>query len=200
MTDGTDWKVMDDHAAQMRVSEEYVVLESHWIPRILEISVNGSANDGPDPETYARVEVNEDGVPRLTELRIVSSDPGGPGIRQQDLRDVQVSALLEDFVAMFTMSLERNDTGAFVRTSIDDADFASHIRFIGRQRMAKTARSITPDLLGRVAKVYRANISGNPTKAVQHHFQVSQRMAAEYVSRARRRHLLPPTSKGKKKA
>ena len=67
-------------------------------------------------------------------------------------------------------------------------------------RAGRTSRDITPQLLERVAKVYRDNIDKYPTKAVQHHFQVSQRMAAEYVSRARKRGLLPPTKRGKKNA
>lgn len=198
MTESAEW-IVTDLGARLRASEEYVVLEDHWMPRVIEVSVNGAANDGPDPETYARVEVNDDGVPRLTELRFTSSDPDSPGIRQVDLRDVEVRAIVEDLVAGFTFRIEREE-GAPARAVTWYDDAAGHLRFVMRRRAGRTSRSITPELLERVAKVYRDNIAGHPTKAVEHHFQVSQRMAAEYVSRARKRGLLPPTKKGKKNA
>lgn len=202
MTDGTGWIDLKPHAGRLRVSGEYVVLEDHWMPTVLELSANGTANDGPDPELYARVEVSHDGVPRLAELRLVATDPDSKGVRQADLREVQVSALVEDLLAAFTMRVERDDRGD-VRVDPpypDSPAYVAALRFVGRQRTGRTSRDITPDLLERVAKVYRENIAGHPTKAVQHHFQVSQRMAAEYVSRARKRGLLPPTKKGKKNA
>jgi len=200
MPDGSDWIVFESTGARMRLSGSNVVLEDHYLPRTVEISVNGRINNGPDPETYARVEVSNDGIPRLTELRFTSDDPDGPGIRQADLREVQVAALVEDLVAMYTIRIDR-DPGGEARaavTSLDDKP--ALLRFVGRMRSGRTARDITPELLTRVANVYRANIDRHPTKAVEHHFQVSQRMAAEYVSRARKRGLLPPTKRGKKNA
>lgn len=76
------------------------------------------------------------------------------------------------------------------------ADTVNMRRFVARVGR----RDITPTLLDKVAQVYRDNIDGYPTKAVQHHFQVSQRTAAGYVSKARERGLLPPTKRGKKNA
>lgn len=148
------------------------------------------------------VEVNGDGVPRLAELRFLATDPDSKGIRQTDLREVQVSALVEDLLAGFTMRVERDGCGEVTVEPpfADSPAYTAALRFVGRQRAGRTSRDITPDLLERVAKVYRDNIAGHPTKAVQHHFQVSQRMAAEYVSRARKRGLLPLTKKGKKNA
>lgn len=204
MTDGTDWIVPNpEMAARLRISHEYVVLEDHWIPRTIELSANGAVNDGPDPEVYARVEVNDDGVPRLAELRMLSTDPHSQGVRQADLREFQVSSLVEDLLAAWTVRLDRDDEG---NLAVGDLPFvgtdayAQSLRLVGRLRSGRTSRDVTPELLQRVAAVYRKNIDGHPTKAVQYHFQVSQRMAAEYVSRARKRGLLPPTKKGKKNA
>lgn len=113
-----------------------------------------------------------------------------------------MAALLEDSVAAFTFRIEVDAEGkesAHV-PELGSPVYSDALRHVGQLRAGRTARSITPELLERVASVYRANITGNPTKAVQHHFQVSQRMSAEYVSRARKRGLLPPTKRGKKQA
>lgn len=200
MPEGAEWIVGPDQAFRVRASDEYVVLHDYWLPRVIELSANGASNDGPDPETYARVEVNDDGIPRLVELRITVSDPDSAGIRQTDLREIEVRAVLEDLVAGFTFRIERGPDGEAVRAVTWHKDAAGHLRLVMQRRAGSTARDITPELLERVAKVYRDNIAKYPTKAVQHHFQVSQRMAAEYVSRARKRGLLPPTKKGKKNA
>jgi hypothetical protein len=196
MPERTEWIVVDDLGVKLRASETYVVLEDHWISETVEIVLKG---DG-EPETYARVEVSESG-PKLVELRFTATDPDASGIRQSDLRGVQVSALLEDLVAMFTFRVDKASSAQVSVASAAEHDvFVNNLRVIGNLRMGKTSRSITPQLLERVAKVYRDNISHTPTKAVEHHFQVSQRMAAEYVSRARKRGLLPPTKRGKKQA
>lgn len=183
---------------QLRASEDYVVLRDHWIPTWIELqSVEEIASD---PQVFAHVEVTDSGS-RLTELRFYSTDPDSPGVRQTDLRETEVRALVEDLVAMFTVRVQRDQDGEIAArpSTASDQDFYDHLRFVGKMRSGPS-RSITPDLLRKVAAVYRDNIDRYPTKAVQHHFQVSQRMAAEYVSRARKAGHLPPTKRGKKQA
>lgn len=189
-----------DLGRRLRVSQSYVILEDHKIPETLELETTDLAGR---PNIYARIEVDSAG-PRLAELRLLSEHMySRRGIRQADLRNIQVSALVEDVVAAWTFPLERDSEGG-ERVNFPPAPgsraYANAVHMIGRTQMGRSSRDITPQLLERVTEVYRANISGYPTKAVQHHFQVSQRMAAEYVSRARKRGLLPPTKKGKKQA
>ncbi len=43
---------------------------------------------------------------------------------------------------------------------------------------------MTPEFLPEVAKVYRENFEGNPTKAVAVTFNVQSRMASKYVDAA----------------
>jgi len=198
MPDGAQWiDFSDPFPGRLRASEDYVVLEDHWIPKVLELA-GGAAGE---LEVYARVEVSASGS-RLVELRLTNSDPDAQGIRQADLRDVQVSALTEALVAGFTFRVDRDETGTVTvdPPHPDTRAYTDALRFVGRLRSGRTSRNITPLLLERVARIYRDNIAGNPTQAVEHHFQVSQRMAAEYVSRARKRGLLPLTKKGKKQA
>jgi hypothetical protein len=188
------WIDVPDQGVKMRRSVEYLVLEDHWVPRGLVLMTTSQ-----EPQIYFEVLVGPSG-PRLIEFAFISRDDDSSGIRQADFREVLVSAIVEDFVAMWTFRMDRDDVGQIVRAATIYDDRAGLTRFVGRMRMSRTSRNITPQLLERVAKVYRENIGGHPTKAVEHHFQVSQRMAAEYVSRARQRGLLPPTKRGKKNA
>jgi len=187
------WTDFPEAGFAVQLSQERVVLEDHWMPMVLRFKTTSQ-----EPQLYFEVVVGESGPPKLTEFAFVSRDPDSHGIRQADFREVQVSAIVEDFLAMWTFRMERDDDGNVVRPVTIYEDQAGLIRFVGR--MGRTSRDITPQLLERVAKVYRDNISGYPNKAVEHHFQVGQRMAAEYVSRARKRGLLPPTKKGQKRA
>jgi hypothetical protein len=61
-------------------------------------------------------------------------------------------------------------------------------------------RHVNAELLRQVAEVYRANFDKAPAEAVARIFGVKQRMAHEYVRRARERGFLRPTTQGKKKA
>jgi len=207
MTDGTDSNVDQDYGEwsdwfggdaasfRVRVSSRFVVVHDHYMPSLIELISTPDA----EPRIFAQVEVDESG-PSLREFAFTSHDPKSKGIRQADFRAIQVSALVEDLVALWTIRIDRDEDGNVVGpTNIYD-DRPGLTRFVGQMRMGRTSRDITPQLLERVAEVYRENIAGHPTKAVEHHFQVSQRMAAEYVSRARKRGLLPPTKKGKKNA
>ena len=190
------WEDVADAGFAVQLSEERVVLEDHWVPMVLRFKTTSQ-----EPQLYFEVFCPEhEGGPRLTEFAFVSRDPDSQGIRQADFREVQVSAIVEDFVAMFTVRIERDENGDVVEAVSAVDDMPGMTRFVGRMRAGRTSRDITPQLLERVAKVYRDNIAGYPTKAVEHHFQVGQRMAAEYVSRARKQGLLPPTKQGQKRA
>jgi hypothetical protein len=216
-TGQSEWLQLDDEVElYVRVSDDAVVLEGtpekgHRVPRRLEIKTR---SDG-EPDVYARIEVDENGS-KLTELCFKSTDPDARGIRQSDLREVEVTALLEHFVAMFTVGYElvpvrvarEEAPGGTIDTfqlklyagQMHSGELDPEFLRLAQRLRHGRPRDITPQLLERVAEVYRANIHRAPTKAVQHHFQVSQRMAAEYVSRARQRGVLPPTVRGKKQA
>ena len=87
-----EWTILTtDDGPEMRVRlyGPMVRLESHLVPARLEIKTGGKG----EPEIYARVEVDENRS-KLAELRFVSTDPDARGIRQSDLREVQVTALL----------------------------------------------------------------------------------------------------------
>src|ERR1035437_1349000 len=152
MPNGAQWIEFESQMGRMRVSEEYVVLEDHWIPEVLELVVGGEG----DTEAYARVEVSESGS-RLVELRFTSDDPDGQGIRQADLRGVQVSALTEALVAGFTdrpqrggdrMPFERGRSGAQLHAQPGNVERAALARWTGcAGRYACVRRIHNPALL-----------------------------------------------------
>lgn len=156
----------------------------------------------------SRVEVAVEVGPRVTRLEFLAESGEPLGIRQSDLRGVEVAAVAEYSIALFARERrprtvevdgEQVTYSAFVPVT-DQARLAQAAGKLRDMRAGQTSRGITPQLLQQVARIYRANVDGNPNKAIEVHFGVAQRTAAEYVSRARKRGLLPPTTRGKKQA
>lgn len=151
-----------------------------------------------EPELYVRVEVSSTGA-QVTELRFKGGDQAR-GIRQSDLRNVHLDEMVEDLISALTRELDPSAgnpqqwLSALGRVSKPEVLRMARLLRRGRQR------ELRPELLQQVAAVYRNNIAGAPTKAVEQEFQVSRRMATEYVTRARQRGYLPPTTQGKKQA
>lgn len=179
---------------EIRAAGTYVLIEDYWVPKWIELTVGGH---DLQPLTYARMEMRR-GAPALVDLRFRSPDDSVREVRQSDLREVQVSAIVEDLVAGFTVRVSEGEP--IEPAFIDTPAYRDALRRLQRSRAGKATRTISPGLLERVAEIYRENVSDRPTQAVQRAFAVSPRMASEYVQRARRRGLLPPTSPGKKKA
>ena len=161
-----------------------------------------------DPEGQvclrSRVDVAPDVGPRVTRLEFLAVDGEPLGIRQGDLRGVEVAAIAEYSVALFarerrTVEVEGEPYTVIVPVR-DQTRLASAASRLRGMRAGQTRRGITPQLLDQVARIYKANVDRNPNKAIELHFGVAQRTAAEYVSRARKRGLLPPTTRGKKQA
>jgi hypothetical protein len=78
---------------------------------------------------------------------------------------------------------------------------AEYVILTAEPKRPRRRNRITADFLRQVAGIYRANFDAAPTQAVARAFRVKQRMAHEYVRRARERGFLPPTTTpGKKRA
>lgn len=171
------------------------MVEDRHLPSWLEIEFEGGEQRAGQ---FARVEVRN-GAPEVVEVRF-RSGPGQREIRQGDLRMVEVSALLK-LLGGFAFEVRSSSDGGVVRHGHPDSDFyQDSLEAITQARRSTRARRVTPQLLDRVAAVYRENIDDRPVQAVMKRFDVGNRMAAEYVMRAREANLLPPTSPGKKKA
>ena len=178
----------------------YVSLEDRLVPEWAEFKLS----QGPgNPTIQARVELRE-GVPQCVALAFTSGE-GDREIRQSDLRSIELTSLVVDLMAVTSLRVDRSDQNKnLVRLTLgfgkDGDPAAAARRFIERQRRGPGLRDITPELLQRVATVYRENVSHAPTQAVGKAFGVKSRMASTYVQRARERGFLPPTTQGKKQA
>jgi len=174
----------------------YVRVGDRMLPPWVDVVMPGA---GGQPRLALRLEVI-DGVPQCRELTLSSSE-GGREIRQLDLRAVHVDELVAEIYGMLAMRVVSEGDGVItVAEHGDDAGQADAVRTIREARKGRHARKITPEFLAEVARVYRENIDGNPTQAVERAFDVSKRMASLYVSRAREAGLLPPTTRGRKRA
>jgi hypothetical protein len=141
------------------------------------------------PQTEVAVETGGDGVPRCRAVRVTSGE-GGREVQASDLRGLS----LEDLIVAAVKFTGTTATGTAlagwggldaVRERLQATTAAA------RQARRGVRRRVTPDLLRRVADVYRANPDA-PTRAVAETFGVSARTAGNYVHDARAAELLPP--------
>jgi hypothetical protein len=188
-----------DRGYMLKISGEYDVIENHWMPIWVEWVTHGY--DGPD--LLARIEVRS-GRPELVRLEW-SANQHQREIRERDLRALEIVGLVEVLYAGLTYQVDP-ETGATHRaTGATDggehppAFFAAQ-RFIDRQRRPEIYRTMTPDTLKAVAKIYTDAVGGAPRAAVARLLGVSPRTASRYVDAAREAGLLPKTSRGRKNA
>jgi len=154
----------------------------HGVPAKMRYSHPGGANQ---PALDIGIEVR-DGVPVCTEIRLVASDLGQ--VRVKDL--TLLAGILEKRITeLASLSVwDRTERGWGKASVIDELHRTAHERSVRNARQANRRR-VTPDLLARVAEVYVA-ASGNRLEVIQKAFEVSERTAARYVTRAREAGLL----------
>ena len=129
------------------------------------------------------------------------SGPGQREVRQADLRATELAALLKLVAGLAFEVTDDGEGGGVVRSGVPDSDFYTEsLAAVMGARKGVGKRKLTPAFLARVAEIYRANLDDGPTRAVRAAFMVSERTASDYVQRARRAGLLPPTTPGKKQA
>jgi hypothetical protein len=188
-----------DLGFMLKVSGVYEVVENHEMPTWVEW-----ATDGYDaPNLFARIEIRK----RRPEIVMVqwSANQYQREVRQRDLRALEVDGLLEVLYGGLTYQVDPV-TGARHRATgaTEDGDhrpgFYAAQRFIQQQRRPEVYRTITPELLKAVAKIYIDNVADAPRAAVAKAMGISPRTASRYIEEARspRHGLLPKTSRGKK--
>jgi Family of unknown function (DUF6214) len=160
------------------------------VPREIVVQINGGKNE---PDFGMRIGVRE-GIPQVTEV-VLKARPEGPEVRDRDLRAIRLTEWLERVVAACSV-VDSTGDGTVWSKPVDDHTARADIR----RAMPGRPRTITPELLQKVAETYRNHLSDKPTEAVKRSFGVEHRTAARYVQRAREAGLLPPTVPGKKQA
>lgn len=185
-------------------SKSRVPVEDRLLPRRVAFKLPLAVSHIPgEPWVWGGISVL-DGVPQLVKLEF-KSDEGGREIRQSDLRAIEINSLVVDLMAALSIHVDQSNSITTFRMALPGEDgpgdrFTSARRFVERRRRPPGLREITPELLKRVAEVYRSNFDHAPTEAVAKAFGVKQRMASTYVQRARTAGYLSPTKQGRKQA
>lgn len=201
-------ETIEDDGLRIRVSGDYVAFdmdetplaEGQWSPsaRMLPAWVEFELDGRDEPDFYCRIELRDD-VPRVVELGWRARENQSE-IRQKHLRAVEVAALVNEVYGMWAVELRdvwRDRDGMVLPAEIGTEQHRVIRGFLYDLRAGR--RHVDAELLRQVADVYRANFDRAPAEAVARTFGVKQRMAHEYVRRARERGFLPPTTQGKKK-
>ncbi|MGH3556635.1 hypothetical protein [Mycobacterium sp.] len=201
-------ETIEDDGLRFRVSGDYVAFgmggaplaEGEWSPsgRFLPAWVEFELDGRDEPDFYCRVELRDD-VPRVVELGWCARESQSE-IRQKHLRAAEVAALVNEVYGTWAVELRdvwRDTPGMAIPTEIGTEQERVIRGFLHDLRTGR--RHVNAELLRQVAQVYRANFDKAPAEAVARTFGVKQRMAHEYVRRARERGFLPPTTQGKKK-
>ncbi len=155
-------------------------------------------SDEESPSLRMRLAVVDD-VPQCREVVIEAKD-GGREIRTSDLRALPLEQWVETLFALVALRVTNETDGVVTAVAESSPARAREAAKVVEQARVSVRKTITHDLLVRVAEVYRSHIDDRPTQAVARHFGVQHRTAAKYVQRAREAELLPPTTPGKRKA
>lgn len=193
--------IPDKRAMWIRSGPEYALPSLFYVDAQLD-----------DPPCIVRMNVVVDSVTStpviaaITIERVEDSWPFGPGVTTARLRAVGLDALLQRALVLVREPVvpvvpePDGHTGAFQLKRELDAG-RSNVAHVSRGARATPGRGKrTPDeYLQRVADIYMAAVADGsaPTKAVQASLIVGYSTAGRLVGLARKKGLLPPTTKGK---
>jgi hypothetical protein len=140
------------------------------------------------------------GVPQCRRV-VIESHEGGRDVRTMDLRAVALNDWVEKLYALVATKIVEEKEGVVTAThSLAEPVVRESMKVIETARKQGRRKLDDPDFLRGVADVYRQNLDDRPVEAVQAAYGGKYRTAADYVQRARKAGLLPPTTPGKKKA
>jgi hypothetical protein len=163
--------------------------EGVFVPSQIDVDFS---RDRTAPIRKLKVEVRQ-GIPECTEIHLAAR-PEGRGLRPSDLEAIDLTNWIEDIL----WECARQETpDGFVSVA---GERNSRKAILHARKAAR--RKVTPELLQRVADLYKTHINAKPIEAVREEFDVSYRTAARYVEMCRsdEYQLLPKTGKGKRKA
>lgn len=166
------------------------VVGDRRVPSVMFFDAPGGRDS---PRLHMRFEVRQ-GVPVCAELRVIAKD-GGSEVQSKWLRLIRLEDWMETVVAGCSEHIDSPTQSSLRETTRDDV---RNVRTARKQ----TRRTVTPELLAKVAEIYREHFYDNPVQVISAAFGVSVRTAARYVQHCRsdEYQLLPKTEPGKKKA
>ncbi len=123
----------------------------------------------------------ERGVPVVNSITVERAE-GLPSLSGTELRQIPIAHIVEEAARRLAMVTTLTaDGGSFITFP---AKGRRQAKADAQVRPAMRRRTITPDLLRDVARIYRSNPS-EPTAAVRDAFEVSPATASRWVERAR---------------
>jgi hypothetical protein len=150
---------------------------------------------GNSPKVRAEFEMRDGSAVCLSIT--VEATPKGRPVTTSDLESLPGLDRkgIDAFKALGTRVFDDDDWKAGVNSHRLEA-----IRRPSGLEVGRALRGRPDDELSRVAAVYRENIKGSPAQAVELAFGWTRRTADRRIRAARDRGLLPPTTRGKKRA
>lgn len=160
-----------------------------YVPSRIDVDFS---RDSTAPIRKLKIEIRR-GSPECTEINLAAR-PEGRCLRPSDLEAIELENWIDDIVSECTWHVTPD---GFISRPGEQRG-----RDAIRQARKAGRRKVTPELLQRVAELYRTHIDNHPIDAVSDEFDVSYRTAARYVELCRSDEfaLLPKTQQGKKKA
>lgn len=177
----------------------YVPLGTALVPRTASLEIEGSEGA---PDATVRCEIRN-GRPEVVEI-VIRAKPDGRGIRSADMSLLSnVDVLAENIVAEVAIVKEPDaDRGPDRWVGHPPNTEQERWALKGEVNRARTAtrgaRGPSPELLERVAQLYRSHSAGSPVKVIAAQLGCSERTAARRVNQARLAGLLPLTTVGRK--
>ena len=159
------------------------------------------AGDRGSPDATVQFEVR-DGVPECIEI-VVKAKPTGRGIRSSDMTLFNIDNLIANVLGEVGGVMEidpASGVGVTYHGGAHDESNRWAVRGAVSDHRIHRGRGSNRAELEQVANIYQAHIESGPVKAVATLLSFTDRTAARRVQEARAAGLLPPTTKGKKKA
>jgi hypothetical protein len=140
----------------------------------------GRTGEG-DPTVRLQFEV-VDGVPQCRRLEITATE-GGREIRPSDVHSIHVDHVLELIYPKIGIAVEH---GSGLEPSWSGTLGGAGVLPAVRSARKGRPRTMTPELLGEVAAIYREHVTGGtPAVEVARFFSVAPRTARLYIKKAR---------------
>lgn len=167
-----------------------------WTPR--EFTYVEMPSDATTPYFVMECEYSpHDLVPRIMTFQLIQRDPSRE-VRSTDLRHVHLKDALEEaWLKVTYRPVKVRDTDASPADMITPVTTEQDKRKTLRGLRSQNRRKVTPALHQKVAKIWLADTTGAPTKAVADYFGLAPSTASLYVKRARDAGMLPPPPNGR---
>ena len=154
----------------------------YWVPRRFDLIITNT----PDSLGWRMSFVVRDGVPICQKI-IIESHGRDREVQSSDLRALRIEDMVEWATKYVAKPVKLDDHGKMCVLPITLEEVHNGVTLPAvRAARRRVRRKVTPSVLREVAQIYRSNLGGSPTAAVQRHFDLgSERTARLWVKKSR---------------